>query len=98
MSPVQPEPHPPWWAVIDGMPEPRPGEPFVAYWTRIGFDQAEVRASLDGLTDRTADVANLRMARLVGERVPGAKARAASRLIRREPIATQARAKAPDAL
>lgn len=83
---------------MDGMPIPHAGEGFVSYWTRIGFDRGVVRDALHGLSDTTADLANLRMARLVGERAPGAMARASSKLIRRDPAALAARAQHPDGL
>lgn len=69
-------PRPPSWALRGGLPTPQEGEDFAAYWHRLGFQENEIAAAVDGLHGARLDVANERMAHLLRERMPVAFQRA----------------------
>lgn len=62
-------PDPPAWALSAGLPAPRGGENFVVYVERLGLEPDDL---LDGLDDRTAPLANIRLASRLLEAMPGA--------------------------
>jgi hypothetical protein len=64
-----PIPTPPSWAVAAGLPAPTRGETFRDYVTRLGLSPSEL---LEGLTTRTAVVANIRLASKVADTMPEA--------------------------
>lgn len=66
MKKLNPEPRPPVWAVeTGGLTIPEEGVSFVDYWRDAGVPAEVIDNALVGLTARTADVANVRMATYV---------------------------------
>jgi hypothetical protein len=61
-------PAPPAWALAAGLPEPEDGEGFDRYVTRLGLDCAYF---FEDLTERTAELANLRLASYLIDVMPG---------------------------
>ena len=59
---------PPAWALAAGLPEPEDGEGFARYVTRLGLDCAWF---FEDLTERTAELANLRLASYLIDACPG---------------------------
>ena len=60
-------PEPPQWALDAGLPAPQEGEGFSQYVTRLGFDADDL---LDELTERTAPLANGRLASALRKAMP----------------------------
>ena len=67
-----PSPRPPPWALAAGLPSPNPGETFCQYVERLGLDCAEL---LEGLNERTAVLANPRLASRIAHDMPEAYSR-----------------------
>ena len=59
---------PPAWALAAGLPEPFTEETFEEYVTRLGLDCAYF---FEDLTERTAELANLRLASYLIDACPG---------------------------
>lgn len=60
----------PEWARESGIPKPKEGEMFRAYWTRLGMTEQEISGCFDGLRASTVELASVRMAHLLRLRVP----------------------------
>jgi len=61
-------PAPPAWALAAGLPEPEEGEGFGCYVTRLGLDADWF---FEDLTERTAELANLRLHSYLIDACPG---------------------------
>ena len=61
-------PVPPAWALAAGLPAPENGEGFCRYVTRLGLDCAYF---FEDLTERTAELANLRLSSYLIDSMPG---------------------------
>jgi hypothetical protein len=64
-------PHAPKWAVARGLPAPEEGEGFFQYCERIGIEEAEVFSFVEGLDERTAEIANARLGTHIVRTMPG---------------------------
>ncbi len=64
----QPEPVLPSWT--EGAPQPDPGETFEEYCRRFGIGEGEIDRLLEGLDERTAVVANVRLASYLTRHLP----------------------------
>lgn len=54
-------PQPPRWLLEAGLPEPQPGDDLVGYWRRHGVPQHVIDGCYEGLTERTLELANVRV-------------------------------------
>ncbi len=73
----QPSPVLPSWA--KGAPQPDPGETFEEYCRRFGIGEGEIDRLLEGLDERTAVLANMRLASYLIRHLPEAWQKAMSR-------------------
>jgi len=68
-----PAPRPPLWAVEEGgLPLPKDGQSFRAYWRSVGVPDETIAEALVGLTKQHGDLANVRMAGYVRRTCPRA--------------------------
>lgn len=58
---------PPQWAIDAGLPGPKRAEDFESYVARLGLDAGEL---LEELTERSAPVANVRLATSLANHLP----------------------------